>query len=66
MTLLATAFHDLSAHGGTGCYFGLIVPLGSNGTATTTLTRDNSGVGYGVKRPSRCVPRREASGGRRA
>ena len=49
VTLLATAFHDLSAHGGTGCYFGVIVPLGSNGTATTTLTRDNSGVGYGVE-----------------
>ena len=49
VTLLATAFHDLSAHGGTGCYFGVMVPLGSNGTATTTLTRDNNGVGYGVE-----------------
>ena len=39
VTLLATAFHDLSAHGGTGCYFGVMVPLGSNGTATTADAR---------------------------
>jgi outer membrane usher protein len=48
-TFLATAFHDFGAHGGSGLFLGITMPLGAGATATAGLTRDKDGLGYGVE-----------------
>lgn len=48
-TLLATAFKDLADSDSVGAYIGVSMPLGQNGSLTSSLSHDRGGMGYGVE-----------------
>jgi outer membrane usher protein len=48
-TLLATAFKDLGRSDHAGAYIGISMPLGQNGSLTSSMSHDRGGMGYGVE-----------------
>ncbi|WP_171946431.1 fimbria/pilus outer membrane usher protein [Hyphomicrobium sp. CS1GBMeth3] len=48
-TLLATAFKDLASSDHAGAYIGISMPLGQNGSLTSSVSHDRGGMGYGVE-----------------